>query len=141
MLYAISYLVLFFAGQGVETPPSLNLCLIQAAMTYAVCPLSVFVFLRSRPRIVMFYTIGAPAPLSCCLLRCVSMTIRDPGPDAKHSKMWIGVCKPTKDGRTALRLAVSVTQSSGALPAEEAPGHVIAVDSVADRIHGFSLGM
>jgi hypothetical protein len=122
VLYAISYLLLFFAGRGVEAPPSFDLCLIQAAMTYAVCPLSVLVFFQSRLEVVILHTIGALAPLSCCLLRCVFMTARDPAPHTKCSKMWIGVCKPTK-GRcsTTLKLAVSDTQSSGALPAEEVP--------------------
>jgi hypothetical protein len=41
ILYAVSYLLLFFAGEGPTFEPEPSLCLTQAAMTYAVCPLYV----------------------------------------------------------------------------------------------------
>jgi hypothetical protein len=41
ILYAVSYLLLFFAGEGSTMEPEPALCLTQAVMTYAVCPLCV----------------------------------------------------------------------------------------------------
>jgi hypothetical protein len=39
VLYTLTYLLLFFSGEGLQFEPGPVLCLTQAAMTYAVCPL------------------------------------------------------------------------------------------------------